>query len=68
MNAYTLLHDGQVDYSFPAGAVSGLYRAMAVAEAEWEAQRERAILDGVEIDDSEADWDLALISAASEAQ
>lgn len=68
MNAYMVLHDGQVDYSFPAGAVSGLYRAMAVAEAEWEAERERAILDGVEIDDSEADWDLALAAAGGEPQ
>lgn len=68
MNAYTVLHDGHVDYSFPAGAVSGLYRAMAVAEAEWEAQRERAILDGVTIDDDEADWDLALAAAAGEPQ
>ena len=68
MNAYTVLYDGHVDDSFPAGAVSGLYRAMAVAEAEWEAHRERAILDGVKLDDDEADWDLALATAAGEPQ
>ena len=68
MNGYTVIYDGHVDDSFPVAAVSGLYRALAVAEAEWEAHRERAILDGVNIDDDEADWDLALMSAAGEPQ
>lgn len=48
--------------------VSGVYRALAIAEAEWQAHRELAILDGRDPEDDDADWDVYLQGHALELQ
>lgn len=61
MNAYTpVLQAHAYDALFTQSAVSGVYRALAIAEAEWQAHRELAILDGRDPEDDDVEWDVYL--------
>lgn len=55
MNGHTLACEAQYGSGFP-DTFASVYRALAVAEAERDAQRERAIAEGFHVDDEGLDW------------
>lgn len=68
MNAYTSLPHEPLASRVPVQAISGLYRALAIAEAEWQVARERAMLDGLDTDEDDPDWEVYLRTELADLQ
>lgn len=67
MNANTVTTPGSTD-AIISTSIPGLYRALAIAEAERAEGREQALLDGLGTDEDEGDWDIYLHGAAFDVQ
>ncbi len=51
-----------------ATAITGVYRALAIAEAQWAEAREQALLDGLGTDDDDDDGEVYLSGALPDVQ
>jgi hypothetical protein len=60
MNGHTRIHRAPLERPFAQHEVAAIYRAMAIAEAEREAHLERAMLDGMEVEGDDGDWEIYL--------
>jgi hypothetical protein len=59
MNVDVPTLDAQVENPSGEYELAGIYRAIAIAEAEWNAHLERATVDRIEMD-GDGDWELNL--------